>query len=133
MPRRLLAGRLQQHGAELRRRRDRDRRHARQGAEPRRELGIHEAANTPVPVTVLLKPHNAAASVTLTYTTDDFATTTPITCTRTGTSGNDDVWTATVPGQAAGLTVRFYYQALDYSSNAIYLPGSNINYTYVTQ
>jgi hypothetical protein len=92
-----------------------------------------EAANTPVPVSVKITPHNAVASVTLTYTTDDFATTTPITCTNSGPSGADDVWTATIPGQASGLTVRFYLEAVDYSSNGIYLPGSMVNYTYVTQ
>ena len=73
------------------------------------------------------------ASVTLDYTTDDFNTVTPITCTLSGTSGPDDVWIATIPGQPAGTTVRFYYQAVDYSSNNIYLPGNFVNYTYVTQ
>lgn len=92
-----------------------------------------EAANTPVPVSVNLTPHNSAASVTLTYTTDNFSTTNPLPCTDSGPSGADDVWTATIPGQTAGLTVRFYIQAVDYSSNTIYLPGNNVNYTYVTQ
>jgi len=92
-----------------------------------------EAANTPVPVTVNVTPHNSAASVTLTYTTDDFATTTPIACTNSGPSGADDAWTATIPGLAASLTVRFYVEAIDYSAVGTYLPGNNINYTYVTQ
>jgi hypothetical protein len=93
-----------------------------------------EAAGSPVTISVNLTPHNAVASVTLTYTTDDFATTTPIVCTNSGPSGGDDVWVATIPAQAAGTTVRFYYDAVPYNGTGdIFLPGNNVNYTYVTQ
>jgi hypothetical protein len=93
-----------------------------------------EAANTPITVDVFLTPHNAVSSVTLTYTTDDFNTTTPIACSLSGTSGVDDIWLATIPGQSSGTTVRFYYDTVPYNGTGdIYLPGNNVNYTYVTQ
>jgi hypothetical protein len=92
-----------------------------------------EAAGTPITVNVSLTPHNAVSSVTLEYTTDDFNTVTPVTCVLNGTAGNDDVWTATIPGQAAATTVRFYYASVPYNgSGDIYLPGNDVNYTYVT-
>jgi hypothetical protein len=92
-----------------------------------------EAANTAITATVKITPHNSVASVTLNYTTDNFTTTNPVPCTLSATSGADDVWSATIPAQAAGTTVRFYYQAVDYSSNSLFLPGNFVNYTYVSQ
>jgi hypothetical protein len=91
------------------------------------------APNTALVVSVSLMPHNAVASVTLNYTIDNFTTTIPVTCTRSGSVGADDTWVATIPGQAAGKTVRFYYDAKPYTGNDIFLPGSNVNYTFVTQ
>jgi hypothetical protein len=92
-----------------------------------------EGANTPITVNVTLTPHNAVSSVTLTYTTDNFNTTTPIVCALNGTLGPDDVWTATIPAQPSNVTVRFYYDSVPYNGTGdIYSPGNNVNYTYVT-
>ena len=90
-------------------------------------------ANTPLTVSIPLTPHNAVASVTLDYTNDNFNTTTPVTCTLSGTLGADDVWTATIPGQPLSTTVRFYIDATPYTGSDILSPANNVNYTYVAQ
>lgn len=87
-------------------------------------------AGTAVTVTVPTAPHAGVAVLKLNYTTDNFATTIPLTMTFTGESGSNDLWTATVPAVTAGTVVRFYLELTPHTGAAIYMPGMNVNYTY---
>ena len=94
-----------------------------------------EAASTPITVDVYLTPHNAVSSVTLTYTTDDFNTTTPIVCVLNGTSGLTTCGRRRSPRAArrhdGALLLRL--GALTTARATSTCPGNNVNYTYVTQ
>ncbi len=91
-----------------------------------------EAASTDIVVTVQTTPINSVAILTLNYTVDDFANTLQVACTIGSVTGTDDVWTATIPGQDSGTTVRFYFDATPYTGSDVFFPGGLVNYTYVT-
>jgi hypothetical protein len=92
-----------------------------------------EPADTEIDIEILTAPTGAVGSVTLTYSTDGFGSSVPVDCASGGTSGPDDAWTASIPAQPQGTTVRFYVEATTTEGVNMYLPGNNVNYTYVTQ
>jgi hypothetical protein len=90
-------------------------------------------STAPVVITVTSTPNNGFQSVTLTYTNNNFSTSTPVTMTLTSQTGGVDTWTATIPAQTAGTTVRFFLDGLDWDGTTHdFNPGGFVNYTYVT-
>ncbi len=90
-------------------------------------------ANSNVDVSILVTPHNSLMALAMVWTKDDFNNTASVNMTLAGTMGGNDVYTGTIPGQAASTTVRFYFDGTPWSGNHVFNPGNNINYTYVTQ
>jgi hypothetical protein len=67
------------------------------------------------------------------WTIDNFNSTTNVNMATSMQAGGIDTWTGMIPGQVAGKTVRFYFDALKWDNTHDFNPGNNINYTYVTQ
>jgi hypothetical protein len=88
-------------------------------------------AGQDIDITVKVTPHNGVMQLVLKYTADEFTTTTPVTMTQVAPQGGDDVYRATIPGQTAGTTVRFFLDLTPFTGADIVNPGSNTNYTYV--
>jgi hypothetical protein len=84
-----------------------------------------------VVVSIQTMPSNGYQGLTLNWTNNEFVSTTPVTMMLQGQSGGIDTWTATIPGQSNGTTVRFYIQALKWNNSSDYSPGNLYNFTYV--
>ncbi|MBL8783297.1 MAG: DUF4215 domain-containing protein, partial [Deltaproteobacteria bacterium] len=84
-------------------------------------------------VTIPMTPHQSVKELKLVWTDDDFATSHEVAATFSTASGANDLFTATIPAAASGKTIRFYLEAKTWTNTFVYNPGSNTNYTYVTQ
>ncbi|HWE28701.1 MAG TPA: LamG domain-containing protein [Polyangia bacterium] len=89
-------------------------------------------ANAAVLVTITTGPSNGYQSLTLDWTNDNFTTTTKTSMTLASQSGGVDTWTASIPAQSGGTTVRFFIDGLHWdNSTHDFNPSSSVNYTYV--
>jgi hypothetical protein len=75
------------------------------------------AANQPIVVTAQVSDPDGIASVLLKYRLDPSSTYSTVVMRDNGTGGDavagDGIWSATIPGQAAGAMIAFYIQATD--------------------
>ncbi len=90
-------------------------------------------ADVDVRVRIEVGPAGGLQALTLNWTANNFANTTPVTMTKMGQNAGNDVYEAVIPGQEWMTTVRFYLEADPWTGANFFDPGNDTNYTYVTE
>ncbi|HZS40662.1 MAG TPA: hypothetical protein VFF06_27705 [Polyangia bacterium] len=97
-------------------------------------VGGSAPSTNSVSVIVQTYPHGAAQMVQLFYTTDNFASTNPLTMLADPNTppGNNDQWYAIIPAQSMGTHIIWYLLATGWDGTQIYDSNGGANYDYTS-